>query len=43
MNRGTREGTEVKGIGTHGEETQAVHSGVQVKSRAGKPATRDDH
>ena len=39
MNRGTREGTEVKGIGTHGEETQAVHSGVQVKSRAGKPAT----
>ena len=43
MNRGTRERTEVKGIGTHGEETQAVHTGVQVKSRAGKPATRDDH
>jgi transposase len=43
MNKRTREETEMKGIGSNGEHTQAVHSGVQVKGRARKPATRDDH
>ncbi len=43
MNKRTREGTEEKGIGSNGEHTKAVHSGVQVKSRPRKSATRDDH
>ena len=42
INKRRREETEVKGIGSNGEHTQAVHTRVQVKSRAGKPTTRDD-
>jgi hypothetical protein len=43
MNKRTREEAEKRGIGIHGTQTQTVHSGVQVESGAGKPATGDDH
>ncbi len=42
INKRRRERPEGKGIGSNGDQTQTVYPGIQVKSRAGKPATGDD-